>query len=420
MATFNHIGGAEPSTLTFKIRTIQITQNSSNMQQEILSLGDPNSSAAIAECSSGVPSSTQVGLVTKEAGGFLSSLGGRVLVDQNSTAWQVQIHGDSTVVQGTSPWVVGFQAGNLSSAAQSGNSSGLIVRPVWSSSNADQPVQTSFLAGYISSAAQSGNSSGLTVRPVWSSSNADQPVQAVFPAGYLSTAAQSGNSSGLTVRPVWSSSNADQPVSAAQSGNWNIVTVTTVTSLSSLSTGHVTVDTGSIAVATFAAGLMSSAVLAANSSALSVRNVWSSTNTDQPVSAALALGTLQSSAAPSSNSSGLIVRQVVDNLLVTVSTNALASTSLSVQSSGAGLRSYVTAYSITSTLQTPTSYKFYSAATLVWSVRLAALSSAVAGANLAVAPPGYLFRTNAADPLTFQSASTITNVNVSVSYFRAP
>lgn len=59
----------------------------------------------------------------------------------------VAINGNSTVLQGTSPWVIGFQAGNVSSGAQSGNSSGLTVRPVWSSSNADQPVSATQGAG---------------------------------------------------------------------------------------------------------------------------------------------------------------------------------------------------------------------------------------------------------------------------------
>jgi len=40
MATYNHISGQEPSTISFKVRTVTQVQNSTVMHQEILSLGD--------------------------------------------------------------------------------------------------------------------------------------------------------------------------------------------------------------------------------------------------------------------------------------------------------------------------------------------------------------------------------------------
>jgi hypothetical protein len=94
-----------------------------------------------------------------------------------------------------------------------------------------------------------------------------------------------------------------------------------------------------------------------------------------------------------------------------------------VQSSGANLRTYVTAYSITSTNQTPAHWGFFSSnGTLLWPLTLAALSSGVAGANLAVSAPAYLFRTaGASDALNFKTAgSTVAGVQLGVSYFRAP
>jgi len=132
--------------------------------------------------------------------------------------------------------------------------------------------------------------------------------------------------------------------------------------------------------------------------------------------------TMQSSLAPSSGSSGVIVRQVIDNVLTTSSTNAFASTSLVIQSSGAALRSYVTAYSITTTNAGPTKVYFYSSGVMLWPVVLAAVSSAISGVNLAVTPPGYLFRTiGAADALTLQmKGSSIAGWYVGVSYYRAP
>lgn len=132
---------------------------------------------------------------------------------------------------------------------------------------------------------------------------------------------------------------------------------------------------------------------------------------------------IQSTAAPSSNSSGVVVRTIVDNILNVVSSNAFTSTSLTIQSSAASIRSYVTSYSILTTNAGPTKVKFYSGSTLLWPMIFAAVSSAVSGANLAVSAPAYLFRTKTAGPLTLQlggGGSTVAGWHVAVSYFRAP
>lgn len=387
MASFNHIGGAEPSTLTFKAATVVQVRNSSNMHQELISIADPESSLGVVAVLGAAPASTTFGLVVRRVG------------DSTSI-----IKGDSTSFQGGT-WTV---RANLSSTSADNP-----VRANLSSTGTDNPVSIS------------GNSTA---------------VIAAFAAGLISSAVLAGNSSALNVRPVWSSTSTDQPVSAAQAGAWTVRANLSSTSadnpvranLSSTATDNpVAISGNSTAViAAFAAGLISSGVLAGNSSALNVRPVWSSTNTDQPVSAAQAgtwtftLGTgLQSTAAPSSNSSGIIVRQVIDNILTTPSTNAFAaSTALVIQSSGAGLRSYVTGYSITSTVQAITKVAFYSSANMLWPVALAALSSAFAGVNLAVSAPAYLFRTNnQSEALTLNTGnSTIAGFKVGVSYFRAP
>lgn len=258
--------------------------------------------------------------------------------------------------------------------------------------------------------------------------------------GLVSSGVAAGNSSALTVRNVWSSTNADQPVRTDPAIRHNI--------------GSTAAD-NAVTVSVWGAGIVSSNVQAGNSSALTVRNVWSSTNADQPVktdptvrhnigstaadnavnisgnstvfqggSPWVFSESMQSSLAPSSGSSGVIVRQVIDNILTTASTNAFAaSTSFVVQSSGAALRSYVTAYSILSTNAGPSRVKFYSSGTMTWPVIFAAVSSAVSGANLAVSAPAYLFRSNAAEALTLQlgsGASTLAGFQVAVSYFRAP
>lgn len=286
MPTFSHISGAEPSTVTFKLATVAQTRNSSAMHQEIMALGDPDTSNAIAAVLNAVPASTAWGLAVRQVG--------------NSS-----IQGNSTVFQGTSPWLI---AGNSTVVVVSGNSSVFQASSAWQVQVTNQArVSNSTASDFL--AQISGNS----------------------------TAVIQGN------------------CTAFQGGApWTVADV------------------------------------------------------------------MQSSVAPSSGSSGLIVRQVIDNILTTASTNAFASTSLSVQSSGAALRSYVVAYSITSTVQAPTAVKFYSSGTMTWPVVLAALSSAVSGVNLAVSAPAYLFRTAASEALTLQVASSVAGFKVGVSYFRAP
>jgi hypothetical protein len=86
MATFNHISGQEPSTVSFKLATVTQTRNSSAMHQEILTIGDPDSSLGLAAVLAAAPASTAWGLVVRPVG-------------------VVPTSGDSTVIQGTSPWV---------------------------------------------------------------------------------------------------------------------------------------------------------------------------------------------------------------------------------------------------------------------------------------------------------------------------
>lgn len=119
---------------------------------------------------------------------------------------------------------------------------------------------------------------------------------------------------------------------------------------------------------------------------------------------------------------GLTVRSGFPRPLTTASTSAFAgSTALSVCASNATVRSKVYAYSITTTNQTATQLGFYAGSTLVWAVRLQALSSAVSGANLAVTPPGYLFENSTGQPITLNTdaASTVAGWTFSAAYFQA-
>lgn len=284
--TYGNVAGAEPSTVTFRAATTQIQRGSTTENQEIIVVGDPMSSLGQARVLAIAPTSTEFGLAVRIVSG-----------PSSAADLPVQISGNSTVVQGTNPWVV-------------------------------SPNSTAFVKNM-----------GLSV----DSSNALLVKQ------------------DATVRVNIGSTAADNAV-----------------------------------------------VISGNSTVFQGTSPW------------VVADVMQSSAAPSSASSGLICRIVVDNILTTASSNAFASTSLVIQSSAASLRSYVVAYTLTSTVQAPTQMSFMSGSTLIWPIVLAALSSAVSGVNLAVSAPGYLFRTKAAGPLSVNVDSSVAGVKAAVSYFRAP
>ena len=77
----------------------------------------------------------------------------------------------------------------------------------------------------------------------------------------------------------------------------------------------------------------------------------------------------------------------------------------------------VYAFSVTSTHTTPSSCAFISsAATEEWGLQVGSGSSGVTGANLAVSPPAFLFKTVASEALGFTAVSTGL-YRISISYF---
>jgi len=141
VAVFSNIGLQEPSTITGRVATVSISRGSTTEQQEILVLGDPETSNAIARIQNTAPASTDWGLVVRPVGASttvnVSSVAGVVAVAQDSTVWAVQ-------------------------SAQSG---AWTVRATLSSTSADNPV----------AASQTG---AWTVRATLSSTSADNPVTA--------------------------------------------------------------------------------------------------------------------------------------------------------------------------------------------------------------------------------------------------
>ena len=127
-----------------------------------------------------------------------------------------------------------------------------------------------------------------------------------------------------------------------------------------------------------------------------------------------------STSGPLSTVLGLHTRSVLPALLSVASSNAFASTSFSVGSSGATARNKVFAYSVMSTSTTATEIGFYDGATLKWPLVLQAQAGGITGANLAVSPPGWLFAGSTGAPLTLQVPSSLAGYRVAIGYFQEP
>jgi hypothetical protein len=499
MPTFGHISGAEPSTVTFKLATVSQTRNSSVMHQEIMALGDPDSSNAIAAVLNTVPASTAWALAVRQVGN--SSIQGNSTVFQGTSPWVVS--GASTVApvtgstwntrpiqssaadlqmtatQGTSPWVVSgastvaqastvwaVQMSQYSTTVQVSSVAGRVATApnstAWASSAGFHFDSSGALqiAGAITATAGSTVSTGFIAVRLSDGSTwiADYLQGSTFTStsvaggvGFLRSGASSVSSSDTFVMPWGSTQGAQYFIPVTDSGvsvmdstnraiNVNVVAGSaagsTVVSISSLGTRVFQSTAADLQATVTQASTVWAVQLTQWSTTCNVSSVGgivqiqgNSTAVIQGNSTAFQGGTwtvnvgthIQSSVAPSSGSSGLIVRQVIDGITTFASTSALASTTVSVVSSAASIRAYVTAYSITSTNQTAAHWGFFSGATLLWPITLAALSSGVAGANLAVSAPGYLFRTSAAEALNFKTAgSTVAGVQLGVSYYLAP
>jgi len=355
--THGDIGGAEPSTITFKVDTVTLSQNSTTVHREVLVVGDPQSSQGYATVLASAPTSTEFGLTVRQVG-FSTIV---------SVANTVAIQGNSTV----------FIAGPTSTAAPATSDTGVIVRQVGYST----------IVSVANTVTIQGNSSVVQNTNPW--------LCAI--TSPLSSAAPNTGDSGVIVRQVGYSTIVSVANTVTIAGDSSVVQKTNPWTIA----GNSTVIQGT-----------SPWVISGNSTVVqaAASNPW------------IVAEVMQSSVAPSSGSSGVIVRPVIDNILTTASSNAFGtSTAFTIQSSAAAIRSYVVAYSITCTNATATKLAFYSGSSMNWPIVLQAASSAVSGANLAVSAPAYLFRTNAADPLSIQmGGSSVAGFKVAVSYFRAP
>lgn len=88
---FANIGLAEPSTITKTVSAISITRNSSVEYQEILTIGDPESTLGVARVTDQTPASTMFGVVVREAAPLTT-----LRVSQSTAADLLMTLGDPT------------------------------------------------------------------------------------------------------------------------------------------------------------------------------------------------------------------------------------------------------------------------------------------------------------------------------------
>lgn len=446
--TFGNVGLAEPSTITKVVASVVIARGSTSEHQEILVIGDPQSSLGLARVIATAPTSTEFGQVVRIASG-----------PSSAADLQVQISGNSTVLQGTSPWVIG---GNSTVAPLAGSlwtiQGNSTVAPLagstWnvralSSSKADflATVSQSTAADLLMTATQGTNpwvmspnstafvknaglsvdsSNALNVKLDGSTVLTVQPLAgSTFNVRALNSSAGdflvtvSGNStvaplagSTWNTRPIQSSAADLQMTATPLAGStWNVRALQS-------SAADLQMTATPLAGSTWNTRCLSSSradflnTVYQSSASEFKAQAWSFSGIGAAIeSSTRAVGT-------NSTMTGLAVRSILPALLTTASSNVFASTAFTIATSNAATIQYVYAYSITTTNQTPTQISFYAGSTLVWPIVLAAISSAMSGVNLAVTPPAYLFAGSTGAVMQLKTdGSTGLGYKAGVSYF---
>lgn len=500
MANFSNIGLQEPSTITNRVAAVTISRGSTAEQQEIMVLGDAESSNGIARILNVAPVSSDWGLVVRPVGASttvnVSSVGGVVSVAQNSTVWATQ-----SAQAGT--WTV-----TVSGYSTTANISSLAGKvQVVNSSAADLNVT---VAGYSTIAAISSVAGIVAVRPSdtnWASSagfhfdsSGALQVNGGSAAGStVTTISRVQDSSNVGIAVGDSVNNAIRVnVVAGAAGGSTVVTISTVQgvvrtmasdtnwassagfhfnssgellTVGASAAGSTTVNVSSLAgnvrvVNSSAADLLASvsqastvwATQAAQSGAWTVSvsgysttvnvsslagtvnvqqasTVWavqlSNYSTTVQISSiagrvdvelfdGVGVALESSTRLPSSNANGLVVRPVISIPATYSASTAGQSSATTFFTSNATQRPYVFAYSVISTLAGPVNWSIQKGSTRLWGGVLAAVSSAVSGANLAVSPPGFLFAGSTGRPLSFNVETSNAGLNVSIAYWLCP
>jgi hypothetical protein len=396
---FDNLGLAEPSTITAVVATVTITRGSTVENQEILVLGDPETSNALARVLNATPASTTWAVAVREVA--------------PSTQMSISSVAGTVTVDGTVS-VTGYVAPSTVITVSTGS-----VR-VHQSSAADLNVT---VAGYV----------------------APSTIVAVSSLGGVVTVSPTAGST-WAVRALQSSA-ADLQVTATQGGTWNIGTVTTVTGVSSVA-GVVTVTPS--AGSTFTVRAMQSsaadlnvtvagystlvavssvggAVIVRSSAAdfnATVTPAAGSTWATRPLQSSAA--DLQMTATPAAGSTWNVraLQSSAADLQVTatiatpwdstfISGNKGTSGDTIIFSSAASTRFAITGYHFTMASTTPTLVRLVSSQAGGSTTEMArwlfqAPSSAAVGANLAVGMPGYLYRGAIGAAIILNTDSTAT------------
>lgn len=344
MATHGDIGVSQPaaSTITMKVRTVTLDLNSTVTHQEVLTIGDGESTLGLARVLATAPPSTTYGLAVRIAGG-------------PSSAVDVQF------------------------------------RPVFSSTNTDNPV-----------------------RPVFPSTAGDNPITA-----YQSTAADL-QASVQQISTAWAVQ--ARTLSVASSvlhrvqGNSSASDYIPVRIVDSSGTGFLSPGTEYTDGSTYSS-FAGTAIAFDNSSNNTMRLAASSTPfpTHLRTSSGTVIGASTSS--PSSNAWGLNVRTVSPGRQSVYSTivSTASSAFYTIVSSAAGLKQVCRGYSVTSTAVAPVLVQFLSSTdTVKWHTEVGSGSSGVTGANFAM--PDGIFETAVAAPINVRLGSTGVEVKISLSY----
>jgi len=374
----------------------------------------------------------------------------------------------ASTTAGVNSTLVAIAPGYLSSAAAPGNSSALLVRvvggassaadflvrPVFSSTHADNPVSIvgnstvhlgSIAAGLLSTTAPAAGSSGLIVRQVghtYDSSGAlnvnagtltasttagVDSTLAKIGAGYLSSAAVAANSSALNVRVVGGTSSgadfpvrallpstaADNPVVASQASTTWAVQISGQVRVGNSTSGDLLAN-----VAQQSTTWAVQAAISGNSTVIQGTSPWIVSGNS---SIAAFPAAMVSTSTPAHGSSALLVRQVLSSRQ-SLTTEILSSNSTALYTvvSSVAAERFVYAYSVTSTTAVPSTLILMTGSTThLWGVGFGSGSSGVTGANLSVSPPGPLLTIPAGGALqaVIQSASTGQSARISVSWF---
>lgn len=327
MASFSHISGQEPSTVTFKAATVTLTRNSSAMHQELISLADPESSLSIARVSSAAPASSDAGLIVRQVGH--STIVSVAALPANSS--QVEVR---AMPAGSTTVTIAAITGPVSTGAPTTSDTGVIVRQVGYST-------------IVSVAAFPANSSQVEVRNTVTIAGNSTVVAA---AGQLSSAVAPSNSSIAHVVRLAGGPSSAADVAITVHGNVSSNSSVYLPVRLTNGTGFLSAAADYVEGSTYTeSGIAGPTIMFATDTLATMQHVASTRGLPVNIVAGSAAGPT-STAAPASNDTGLVVRQVGYSTVVTVAAVPANSSLVSLTQIAAGYLSTAAAAANSSAL----------------------------------------------------------------------